>query len=92
MVSLSFSDRVNERMSGISIFLIERFITHRQKNNAFNQTNQCRYECPAKENIENPLTNFAEVEFVDAQSTEQNGKEGGGQLAFPVWGDTVEAS
>jgi hypothetical protein len=70
--------------SGMAVFLVERFIAHRQQQYELDESNNGRNECPEEDQIKNAQANLAKIEFVTAEAAQEESKQCGGYPAFAI--------
>jgi len=61
-------------------FFFKILICHRQVIEAFKEAEENWYECPAQKQIDDALTAFAKIKFMDAKAAKEKRQQRGGQL------------
>jgi hypothetical protein len=68
----------------MAIFLIERFVAHREEQDELNKSNDGWNEGPTKKQIKDAQTNLTEIELVAAEAAQKKREECCGNPAFAV--------
>ena len=59
---------------GLSILSCKVFVRHREIHNSFYEGDYERDESPTEEQVQDPLTNFAEIKLVNTNTAKEKGK------------------
>ncbi|HEX2770698.1 MAG TPA: hypothetical protein VHN12_15590 [Geobacteraceae bacterium] len=73
-----------------AVLPIEILITHDQKEYRIDETKDRRDESPTEEQVQYAHADTSQVELMDSETAQEQGKQSGSQLAFAVWGDCAQ--
>lgn len=59
----------------LTVFLNEIVISHGYVYDPLYESDHCRYECPAKQQIDNAPANAAKIEFMNTKTTKKESKQ-----------------
>jgi hypothetical protein len=77
-------------MSGCAILPIEILVTHDQEQDSLDYTKNSRNECPAEQQIQDTHADTSQVEFMEPETAQEEGKQNCRKFAFAVWGNRTK--